>query len=45
MAEKLLLLVSLALSAGSSLVYALHRDLRHAISWAAAAVITGAVTL
>lgn len=42
---KVLPLITLALSAGASAVYAFHGDVRQAVYWAAATVITGSVTL
>lgn len=41
---KLLPCVMIAISAMSSLVYAINKDVRHAIYWAAAAVLTASVT-
>lgn len=42
--EKILPSVMVALSLGASLVYALHKDLRHALYWLASAVLIAAVT-
>ena len=43
-ATKIFPLILIALDAGAALVYAWHSDIRHAIYWIAAAILTATVT-